>query len=287
MEHIVLGYDGTPASLAALRWVSDRAAREVATVHVVTVLSRFTRDRASALVQLGDAEEYLREHAPGVGVELHRLEGGVRESLIEASQRADALVVGVNPGHPVEAMIAGALPLRLSSEANVPVVMVPSAWVDPGAPVTVGVATDSSSEPATLFAGREADRTGVAVRLVHAWRGLAPVPTPVPNLTGSGVLPTSDDAEQAIHRRILDRAAQHLLDRYATMDVRRELVNGERTVALLGYSARSSLIVIGTHHRGLVEGGLLGSVARSLMWHVACPLAVVPGHAPALAETGR
>jgi len=41
-------------------------------------------------------------------------------------------------------------------------------------------------------------------------------------------------------------------------------------------SSVASLIVVGTHDRGMLTHGLLGSVARTLMHHAECPVALVP-----------
>ena len=270
MERIVLGYDGTLASVSALAWVAARASREVAKVGLVNVVSRFSQDRASALEQLAEAESFLRDRAPGVGVELHRLEGGVPDSLGEFAAEADLLVVGINPGHPIRAAIAGAVPLRISTHARVPVVMVPAEWVDVGDPITVGIADDDSSRTALAFAASEADATGASIRLVHAWL------LPTPSFTGSAVMVANQEAVMADHRATLAAAVDWVVERYPAMNVQSEFVRDSRSAALLRYASRSSMLVIGTHHRGVLAGSLLGSVAEGVLWHAECPVAVVP-----------
>jgi len=273
VERILLGYDGTPAAASALRWVAARAARKVATVDVVTVLSRFARDRETALDQLHDAETFLRENAPGVGVELHRLEGGVLESLSSMTD-SDLVVVGVNTGHVVQAIAAGGLPLRITVTSRAPVVLVPSEWVDIEAPVTVGVAADGSSSHAVAFAADEADAVGAPLRLVHAWR------MPLPTIPGSVALQVDTEEEMAAHRHALEIASGIILDTHRDLEVSRELVQDEPGPALLRYASRSSLVVVGTHRRGILEGLVRGAVARSILWQITCPLAVV-GATPA------
>lgn len=270
MERIVLGYDGSPASVSALSWVAARAGREVAKVGLVNVVSRFSQDRASALEQLSGAETFLRECAPGVGVELHRLEGGVPDSLGEFSAEADLLVVGINPGHPIRAAMAGAVPLRISTRTRVPVVMVPAEWVDVGDPVTVGISDDDSSDTALAFAASEARATEASIRLVHAWL------MPTPSFSGSAVMVSSQEAVMAEHRATLSAAEDWVAQRYPTMSLRSELVRDSRSAALVRFAPRSSLLVIGTHHHGVLAGSLLGSVAEGVLWHAECPVAVVP-----------
>jgi nucleotide-binding universal stress UspA family protein len=280
MERIVLGYDGTPASVSALSWVAARAGREVATVGVVNVVSQFTVDRRAALDQLAEAETTLRDRAPGVQVELHRLEGGVTDSLTSFSADTDLLVVGINPGHPIRAAVAGAVPLRISSHAHVPVVMVPAGWVDVGDPITVGVSDDGSSDDALAFAAREADETDSGIRLVHAWL------MPTPSFSGSAVLVVTAEDVMIENRAVLDKAMKWVMERYPTMNLQTELVRDSRSAALLRYAARSSMLVIGTNHRGVLAGSLLGSVAEGVLWQAECPVAVVPLNASRSVSVG-
>ncbi|WP_194395953.1 universal stress protein [Microbacterium atlanticum] len=270
MERIVLGYDGSPASVSALSWVAARAGREVASVGLVNVVGRSAKDRASALDQLAHAEEFLRERAPGVGVELHRLEGGTPESLADFAADTDLLVIGINPGHPIRAAMAGAMPLRLSTTARVPVVMVPAAWVDLGEPVTIGISDDDSSSAALAFAAAEADATRSAIRLVHAWL------MPTPSFAGTTALALTPDAAMAEHRGTLDAAMSWVTERYPRLELQSELVRDSQSAALLRYGARSSMLVMGTHHRGVLAGSLLGSVVQEVLWRAECPVAVVP-----------
>ncbi|TQK20484.1 universal stress protein family protein [Microbacterium sp. SLBN-154] len=268
MESIVLGYDGSPASVAALSWVAARAARTVVGVDVVTVISRFAQERSSALRHLGNAEGFLRDRVPGIGVQLHRLEGGVEPALTLMSSNADVVVLGVTLGRPVRAALSGALPLQVSARSRAPVVLVPAEWSDLGDPVTVGVSADDSSDAAVAFAACEADLTSVSLRLVHAWQ------MPPPSFAGDAV-PTVD-AVVAEHRGVLDTRMRWVIARYPSMGLRSDLVRDLAGPTLLRHAAHSSLLVIGTHHRGVVQGRLSGSVAQALVWRVPCPLAVVP-----------
>lgn len=273
MERIVLGYDGTSASVSALAWVAARAARERAVVAVVNVVSKLARDRAVTLDELGEAETFLRERVPGIGVELHRLEGGAVDTLSEFADEADLLVVGINPGHPIRAAVAGAVPLRLSTLSRVPVAMIPAGWVETNDSVTVGIAGDDSSAAALAFGAQEARATGAPLRLVHAWL------MPTPSFSGSAVLVQTTESVIAEHREVLDGALSWVLQRSATIPIHTELVRDSRSAALLRFAGRSSMLVIGTHRRGMLEGSVLGSVAQEVLWHAECPVAVVPSEA--------
>jgi len=269
MERIVLGYDGSPAAMSALSWTAARAARGLTKVDVVLVVSPFTTDRAPGLQHLGDAETFLLEHLPSLEVELHRLEGAVTESIVHAAEDADLVVVGINPGHPIRAAAAGWTPLRLSTRATAPVCMIPLGWVQGNDPVTVGVASDDSSD-ALDFAAAEAVSTSTSLRLVHSWL------MPTPSLDDAMIIGVSPEAVMEDHRRLLARAVQKVADAHPNLSIQNELIRDSRSAALLRFDGRSSLIVIGSHRRGVLISSLLGSVGQQIMWRAECPICVVP-----------
>ncbi|WP_345802682.1 universal stress protein [Microbacterium sp. AZCO] len=273
MERIVLGYDGSPAAVAALRWTADRRGRSRAKVDVVNVISPMTRDRSLGIEQLADAETYLRERAPGMPVELHRLEGAMPDTLGDFSHGVDLIVVGIDPAHMIRATFPGLVPLELAMESNVPVCLVPAGWVEADDPVTVGIADDESSDSAVAFAVREARLTSASLRLVHAWL------MPTPARYGATALALSVDHELALHRVVLDEAMGSLIEAHPSLSVEGELVRESRAAALLKFAATSSMLVIGTHHHGPLTGALLGSVAQDVLWRATCPVCVVPNGA--------
>jgi len=270
MERIVLGYDGSPAAVSALNWTAARAGRRLAKVDVVLVSSPFATDRRPGLQSLGDAEEFLRARLPGLEVELHRLEGAVTESIATSAEDADLIVVGINPGHPIRAAAAGWTPLRLSARATPPVCMIPLGWIPANDPVTVGVASDDSSDGAVLFAADEAAQTSTGLRLVHSWL------MPTPSFEDGTVIAAPPDAVIEDHRKILEHAVQRVAREHPTLSIRSELVRDSRSAALLRFDGRSSLIVVGSHRRGVLIGSLLGSVGQEIMWRAECPICIVP-----------
>ena len=270
MERIVLGYDGSPAAVSALSWTAARAARGVAKVDVVLVVSPLMRDRAPGLERLSDAETFLLDRLPGLEVELHRLEGSVTESISQAATDADLVVIGINSGHPIRAAAAGWTPLRLSTRSTTPVYMIPAGWVQGDDPVTVGVADDGTSDAALSVGVAEATTTSTGLRLVHSW--LMPTPT----FDAAAVWTMDADAVIDAHRQTLDSAVQRVLKECPALPVEGHLIRDSRSAALLRFASRSSLLVIGTHRRGVLVASLLGSVAQDILWRADCPICVVP-----------
>lgn len=270
MERIVLGYDGTPAAGAALSWVADRASRDTVAVTLLNAVSRFAPDRAAALQQLSAAESVLRERAPGTVVELHRLDDGVADPSDGFTADADLVVVGIDPGRPIRADLAGALPRRIDTRAQTPVVVVPTGWAGSDEPYTVGLADDGSSAAALAWAAREAEDAGGALRLVHAWL------MPTPSFSGTAVLAEAHHEVMREHAAILTRALERVVQQHPSLRIESELVRDSRAAALLRFAPRSSLIAIGSRHRGTALGSLLGSVAEGVLWRAECPVVIVP-----------
>ncbi|MBO0980628.1 universal stress protein [Microbacterium sp. SD291] len=270
MERIVLGYDGGPAAVAALSWVIRRVNRRVARIDIVSVVPTHAVDRSSSLEHLEAAEARLRDQARGTRVGLHRLEGDVADGLAGVVDDADILVTGINLGRPVRAKLAGALPVRLSARADVPVVLVPSDWTETGDPVTVGIAADGSSDAALAFAAAEAEILDVPTRLVHSW--LMPTPR---FAEPHAVQPTPESVAEG-HSRVLDRASVWVLGHYPRAAVCTELVRDVASGALLSYADRSSMLVMGTRRLGPLAGSLFGSVTQEVLWRAECPVAIVP-----------
>jgi nucleotide-binding universal stress UspA family protein len=97
-----------------------------------------------------------------------------------------------------------------------------------------------------------------------------------PYLESSAALAFDAEIVMAAHGRVLKNAVQRVLDARPTQSVQSELVRDTPSAALLRFASRSSLLLIGTHRRGVLAGGLLGSVAQEILWRADCPVCVVP-----------
>lgn len=276
MERIVLGYDGGPASLSALEWTAARARRGVTEVDVVLVVPPFVKDHSSELRRLHEAEGRLLDRVPDLHVAVHRLEGGVTKSIARAAEDADLVVVGISPGHPIRAAAAGWMPLRLSTRAVAPVCMIPAGWTETGDPVTVGIAIDESSDAALAFGAAEAVAASKDLRLVHSWL------MPTPSFDSPAIVVDVSEGVIEQHRQALDRAVRSAMSHHPPLSVQGELVRDSRSAGLLRFDARSSLIVIGSHRRGVLISSLLGSVGQDILWRAECPICIVP---PPLGES--
>ena len=88
-----------------------------------------------------------------------------------------------------------------------------------------------------------------------------------PLYAGDGLL----EAEE----QLLAEALEGATGDHPGVAVQSTVVNASAVEALLKQAASSSLLVVGSRGRGGFTGMLLGSVARSVAFHAACPTLLV------------
>jgi len=274
MTNIVVGFDGTEASFVALDWAAERAVRGPTRVEIVmiagTVLSDDFRIDASIL----QAERRLRDRAPDAEVSSRCFPGRMPDSLFDHASAADLLVIGSHRARALPAVLARRLPLRIASHSRVPVVVVPDTWSPTWGPVVVGLDDDCSSGAALDRAAGEAGAAGVPLVVVHAWE------MPTPRMEGSIALLASPIQVKAEHRKALREAVLGVTLTHPGVAIEQVLVQETPTTALLDRKD-ASLLVIGTHHRGLFAGALLGSVGQDVLSQSSVPVCVTPNVAQA------
>lgn len=271
METIVLGYDGSETSVVALDWVAERAANRAALIEIVMIGGTLLQDERGRDAGLIDAERRLRDRAPDAEVDAHRFTGKMPDSLIDRARGADLLVVGSHRGRPEWSSLSRWMPIRVTSRSVTPVVVVPDDWEATAGKVVLGVDDDDSSLSAVDFAAREAAAAGVPLLLVHTWR------MPGPRMEGSVALLASPIESRAVHRKILREAEERAHASHPELAVEQILEQTDPASALLRAARGSSLVVLGTHHRGLVASAFMGSIGRDVLTQCRVPVCVVPG----------
>lgn len=146
MRRVIVGMDGSDASLDALQWALDEAANHPASivaVHayhgvatpVAPVADPLGEPVATALVTTEQAEQQAREllHEqlsatalrPGVHLRAEVVAGDAADVLLQASQDADLLVLGTHRHGVLHDLVLGSVSRRCSQRAACPVVLVP------------------------------------------------------------------------------------------------------------------------------------------------------------------
>lgn len=276
MERVVLGYDGSPESDAALEWAAFRTRSEQTEVTVILVTNMFSSDRKEADRVLDTAARRWHSLVPGIPANVTRVDGLMPTTLTKAARDADLLVLGVHPGFRMRTILNGWAPLRMAARSRIPTALIPAEWSATDDPVTVGVDDDDSSTTALLFAAETAARLRVPLRVIHSWLMGSP------EGGGHSAVRLSPHQVAAEHERILEAAVARVRERYPDVAVSAELVRDNPTSALTRAAERSSTIVIGTHGRGIVAGGFLGSIGLDLVGALRRPICVVPGARPSM-----
>ncbi|WP_090045712.1 universal stress protein [Lentzea fradiae] len=135
---VVVGVDGSPASLAALRWAVEDAARRGCAVEAVTAwhadygvmigpLPAEVLADVSPQAMREAAQRVLERSVEGIeGVEVRRIlvEGDARDVLAKASRDAELLVVGSRGHGRLLGAILGSVSSHCVHHAGCPVVVV-------------------------------------------------------------------------------------------------------------------------------------------------------------------
>ena len=270
---VVVGVDGTEAALNAVRWAAADAVLRRLPLRILHAASyadlsnqagRSAPEAARARAILARGFTVARREQPGLAVSTELVGAGPTRALVLASANADLLVLGISGAGGLDEVVIDSVALEVSGQGHCPVVVVRSARRSAG-PVVVGVGTDLD-DPAIRWAFRAAKLRGAPLTAVHA--------------TSRGESRRRSrqvaDADQNAQDSALD--AERLWPwrgRYPDVEVDTEVSTQRPADALLEWSGRSQLIVVGTRARGPAARALLGSTSRALLRHSVCPVAVI------------
>ncbi len=300
-EAIVVGVDGSDASLSVLRWAVGEAALRHRPLRVVLAFVRpvevvgygFTPTmwpegaaRADADRALSDFVAAAEHQAPDLRVSGAVVDGSPATVLIGESASAALLVVGARRTGIPAGLRLGSVSDQVATHARCPVVVV-AVDHDPvlaaRRPVVVGVDGSESANLAACFAFDEAERRNVGLVAVRAW-------TPPGRPWRSDVRPlVLDVAElETAERGLLVTDVDRWRSRYPAVRVEHRLVADQPARALLAVARQAQLLVVGSRGLSGFRGLLLGSVGRQVLHHARCPIMVVhPHHHLAAPRHGR
>jgi len=195
---------------------------------------------------------------------------------VEASTRADTLVLGVPPTRTLEGRLLGSTASSVVARAACPVVVVcPGSSADVRSPITVGFDASPGAVRALDFAAARAAADGVELVVVVAYSSL-PTGTPVePDALEEQGGPAFDAHVAQDAATLADLAVARVRRSFPALPVRHELVEGTAVPVLADASRGCGLIVVGNRGRGPVAAILTGSVGNGLIRRTHSPLAVV------------
>jgi nucleotide-binding universal stress UspA family protein len=276
-EAIVVGVDGSARSRVAADWAAVEALRgglplQVAHVSPVPDREQLTTWPYRLEPSAAPWAKLLAELHPGLRVEGVDRTGEVVPTLLSLAAGAGLLVLGTRgeggPGGPA----VGSVAHDVAVSAPGPVVLVPDGTgrahgAHRRAQVVCGFDARDPAGAAAEFAFRAAERHGVRLRVVHAWR----LPSPAARWMPYAVPEEDRGAWEDQEVQVLSDALMPWRERHPRVAVQPDVVLKSPAAALTHASAAARLLVVG---RGR---GSLGAVAHAVLEHAACPVAVVPG----------
>lgn len=287
---IVVGVDGSGASMAAVTWAAKLASArglELEIVHGLQIAALCYGGVGLAGIDvLFDA---VRQDGERVLAEARRLVTTVDKDLvlgsdmptetpapllIERSRRARMVVVGATGSGGFAGMVLGTTAATLVSHAHSPVAVIRgregSTHIPGTGPVVVGIDGSPTSEQAIAAAFEEASLRGVPLVAVHAW-------SDVTYEDFSGIVRIMPQWESVVEgeERLLAQRLAGWQEKYPDVEIRRELRRDRPRQALLDASENAQLVVVGSRGRGGFTGLLLGSTSQALVHHAGCPVLVV------------
>ncbi|WP_028050759.1 universal stress protein [Cellulomonas sp. URHD0024] len=296
-DAVLVGVDGSSASLHALDWAAAQAATHGWALRIVCSYSLPSFTAASldggyaalddATIQQGAravlAEATERVSARGVPVTASVVTGDATGVLVEMSHTVRTAVVGTRGGGGFADRLLGTVSSALPAHAYCPTVVVPLRKggkplpsdveipaVRPLRRIVVGVDGSPAAEYALRYAIAEAEVWGADLTAVAG--------VPVGAMTGVlAWLPAAVDREQVLRdvteglHVVVDRA----LADHPGVVVKRHALDGTGAELLTEFSAATDLIVVGSRGRGGFAGLLLGSTSQAVLHHADCPVMVV------------
>jgi len=205
---------------------------------------------------------------PSVQVATHVQAGLPSVTLLQMSQGASLLALGGHHRKLLDRIIFGSVTTHVLARASCPVVVVrPPRQADRSQarlPVVVGVDHEDSSLDALEFAFEFAHLRNLELVTVQAWTA--------PELSVSG-----QDARTTLRslQDSLTGGLQPLREKYPDVNVITIAACQEPVHALLDWSDKASLLVVGSRGRGYFTGMLLGSVSSAVAHQASCSVAVV------------
>ncbi len=284
---VVVGVDGTDASLGAIEWGLAQARERNAELRLVCVYE--VPSYAAHILQQGRAnleeESQIMQQAAhtmledlakkyqnqGVEISCQVLKGDAAEELVNISKKVALMVVGgrVSQHGSIADRILRTVSTALPAFACCPTVVVPHENFQAHLPVkkiAVGVDGSDTSKLALQRAIWEADRWNAELIVMNAV-----------NLDSFAGIPQFSYFKEyftEIHATIEEQLAEVSEGRLVKVKI--QVTQGNPVENLVKLSQSCDLLILGTRGRGGFSGLLLGSTAQSVLEHSACPTFVVP-----------
>jgi nucleotide-binding universal stress UspA family protein len=288
---VVVGLDGSPASVTAAWWAAHEAVDRslpllllhswtTQPLNVPVAQEALSKQRYGGQVLQRMEAELLHRH-PGLTVTTELVSEPAAQALLDLGETASLLVLGSRGHGSVASFLLGSISLHVLGLARCPIVIVragdpavPEGWRPPAevrGDIVVGVQHDGPTiTPLLEFACTTAQLHGARVLAVRA----LPVSSLVTHphaLTEPG-----DEAWQAEEHGRLAAELTPWREKFPDVELVPRVVRGAPAQVLLSASEHSRLTVVGRRRHPSRLTWKLGPVAHAALHHMPCPVAVVP-----------
>jgi len=279
---VVVGTDGSAASVAAIRYAVAEAQRlgtGVRLVHVspdyapTTPMLPLIRDDFEQVGRriLREGAEVARAAAPACEVTTARRTGPTVATLLDLAEGSHLLVLGREPHSRLGAVFTGSTSVGVAGRSRCPMVSVPQEW-EPGhdrGRVVVGLRTPAHATELLARAFALAESRAARLVVLRAWQ----LPGPYDEVVEARSHP--GERVQEIEDELDPLLEQHRLV-HPSVEVELSVVHEQPARALLRAAAAADLLVLVRRAHGLPFTAHLGGTARTLLREATCPVEVVP-----------
>lgn len=289
---VVVGFDGSDHSAAALEWATheaQRRGRPLTVLHIIDYLGMIpspmgpfgwpnVHDPSVARTAKTGADR-ARVLAEDLEVDAITWVASVASTLIEVSAEADLVVVGTRGHGDLAGTVLGSVAFAVSAHARCPVAVVRGEPRRPGPdqPVLVGVDGSAGSDEAVRYAADLAAAAHAPLVVISAFRTLASqtwAEAAYYDLESGGG-PTFDTIARETARSVAAAAARIARTAYPELDIAERAVEGLPARVLTRAGAAAGILVAGSRGHGGFVGLVLGSVGHALIHSAPCPVMIV------------
>ncbi|SDZ17284.1 Nucleotide-binding universal stress protein, UspA family [Saccharopolyspora shandongensis] len=267
-QPIVAGVDGSESSMQAALWAAGEAQLLSAPLLLVLVNNDPIRKPYAEEV-VRDIGSRCQEAVTELEISEEVTYGHPAEELVHRSASARLVVVGSRGQGAFRDTLLGSTSAAVATHASSPVVVVPSDSADLPGPVVAGVDGSPGCRPALRFAFEIANRRRSELVALQALPNAYFIPGPYDH-------PDRDELLAHAKQQLTEQLSP-LTASYPEVVVRQVVSNIPPVQALHEAAEHAQLLVVGHRGRGGFTGLLIGSVARGVLHHAPCPVAVVPG----------
>jgi nucleotide-binding universal stress UspA family protein len=282
---IVVGTDGSPSGMTAVRWAAETAEYSGRPLEVVVAyhwevpgrwygstreVSVAADERAGAIAALAVAE--ARVVAPHIEVSTSLLPGDPAAALLGLAGEAGMVVVGSRGRGGFSGLLLGSVSTHVATHARSPVTVVRGRTENRFDPVVVGINVMHPTEGALDLAFEHASARRCPLHVVAAH----PVALPSSPIGTPPVMYEPQLVRAELHAELV-RHTTTWRGKYSDVPVEHTLVEGSPSTVLVDQSHHAQLVVIGARRHGELAGLLLGSAGLYLLHHATCPVLVASG----------